>query len=137
VLERFANPNLRHRTLQIAMDGSQKLPQRLLGTIRDRRRAGAEPRAAALGVAAWMRFVSARRTDAGRPLTIDDPLAGAIAARLGRREDPPAVVDALLAMPEVFGEELGADALFRELLVDHLGALNRDGAEATARRLAG
>lgn len=137
VLERFANPNLRHRTLQIAMDGSQKLPQRLLGTIRDRRRAGAEPRAAALGVAAWMRFVSARRTDAGRPLTIDDPLAGAIATRLGRREDPPAVVDALLAMPEVFGEELGADALFRELLVDHLGALARDGAEATARRLAG
>ena len=43
LLERFANPALRHRTIQIAMDGSQKLPMRLLGTIRDRRRAGAEP----------------------------------------------------------------------------------------------
>jgi fructuronate reductase len=119
------------------MDGSQKLPQRLLDTIRDRRRAGAEPRAAALGVAAWMRFVSARRTDAGRPLTVDDPLAGAIAARLGSREDPGAVVDALLSMTQIFGDELSTDGLFRELLVDHLGALARDGAETTARRLAG
>src|SRR3954463_3295082 len=31
LLERFANPALKHRTWQIAMDGSQKLPQRLLG----------------------------------------------------------------------------------------------------------
>ncbi len=32
------NPALKHRTWQIAMDGCQKLPQRLLGTIRDRAR---------------------------------------------------------------------------------------------------
>ena len=43
LMRRYANPALRHRTAQITMDGSQKLPQRLLGTIRDRRRAGAEP----------------------------------------------------------------------------------------------
>ena len=30
LIERFSNPSLRHRTWQIAMDGSQKLPQRLL-----------------------------------------------------------------------------------------------------------
>ena len=35
LLQRFHNPALKHRTWQIAMDGSQKLPQRLLGTIRD------------------------------------------------------------------------------------------------------
>ena len=40
LLERFRNPALKHRTWQIAMDGSQKLPQRLLGTIRDRLKAG-------------------------------------------------------------------------------------------------
>jgi fructuronate reductase len=137
VLERFANPALRHRTLQVAMDGSQKLPQRLLDTIRDRRAAGAEPALAALGVAAWMRFVSARRTDAGRPLSVDDPLAGAIAARLDGHEGPGAVVDALLSMTAIFGEDLGADRVLRELLVDHLGALARDGAETTARRLTG
>ena len=36
LLARYANPALAHRTQQIAMDGSQKLPQRLLGTVRDR-----------------------------------------------------------------------------------------------------
>jgi fructuronate reductase len=135
VLERFANPGLRHRTLQIAMDGSQKLPQRLLDTVRDRRRAGAEPVFAALGVASWMRFVSARRSDGGRALTVDDPLAHEIAARLGGREDPAAVVDELISMHEVFDEELAADASLRDLLVELLGRLAHDGARRTAERL--
>ena len=38
--ERFANPGLKHRTWQVAMDGSQKLPQRQVATIRDRLAAG-------------------------------------------------------------------------------------------------
>jgi fructuronate reductase len=136
LLGRFANPALRHRTLQIAMDGSQKLPQRLLGTVLDRRRAGAEPIVAALGVAAWMRFVSARRSDGGRELTVDDPLAHAIAERSRGRQDPRQIVDALLSMPEIFGPELAADAVFGDLLVEHLGRLARDGAEQTADHVA-
>jgi fructuronate reductase len=137
LLERFANSALGHRTLQIAMDGSQKLPARLLAPIGERRRAGAQPTAATLGVAAWMRFVSARRSDTGRSLTVDDPLAGEIADRLRGREDPERVVDALLGMNQVFDEELAADAMWRDLLIDHLDALIRDGAERTARRVAG
>lgn len=136
VVERFANPGLRHRTLQIAMDGSQKLPQRLLDTIRDRRRAGADPVFAALGVAAWMRFVSARRSDGGRELPVDDPLAGQIATRLRGREDSPAVVGELLAMREIFDDELAGDARLRDLLVELVDGLARDGAWRTAERLA-
>ena len=49
LLRRFRNPGLRHRTWQIAMDGSQKLPQRLLGTIRDRIAAGQLHRRPGLG----------------------------------------------------------------------------------------
>jgi fructuronate reductase len=90
---------------------------------------------AALGVAAWMRFVSARRSDGGRELTVDDPLADRIAERLGGREDPAAVVDELLAMREIFDEELGGDAGLRALLVELLGRLARDGARRTAERL--
>lgn len=71
--ERFANPNLNHSLRQIAMDGSQKLPVRLLGTIADYRgRAEACHRA----VAAWIRFAQAE-VEAGRAL--DDPKAAAIA----------------------------------------------------------
>ncbi|MBP0574579.1 mannitol dehydrogenase family protein, partial [Mycobacterium tuberculosis] len=34
LVERYRNPELKHRTWQIAMDGSQKLPQRMLDSIR-------------------------------------------------------------------------------------------------------
>ena len=68
LLDRFANPALKHRTWQIAMDGSQKLPQRLLGTVRDRLAAGAPIERLALAVAAWMRYVDrgGRRRQAHR-----------------------------------------------------------------------
>ncbi|HET8979159.1 MAG TPA: mannitol dehydrogenase family protein [Solirubrobacteraceae bacterium] len=137
VLHRFANPALRHRLAQICMDGSQKLPQRLLGTIRDRRRAGAEPVIATLGVAAWMRFVSTRRSDRGRGLVVEDPLADQIADRLAGREAPEQVVDALLALRQVFAAELASDAVFRDLLIEHLRRLAADGAEATVRGMTG
>jgi fructuronate reductase len=137
LFQRFANPVLHHRTSQVAMDGSQKLPVRLVGPIRERRQAGVEPVAATLGIAAWMRFVSARRSDSGRPLTVDDPLAGEIADRLRGREDSESVVETLLGLNRIFDEELASDADWRALLVDQLDALVRDGAESTARRVAG
>ncbi|MGI5185926.1 mannitol dehydrogenase family protein [Dactylosporangium sp. CA-152071] len=74
VLGRFANSALRYRTLQVAGDGSQKLPQRLLGTVADRRAAGEVPVYAALVLAAWIRFVGGRADD-GTELPLDDPLA--------------------------------------------------------------
>ena len=74
LLERFANPALKHRTWQIAMDGSQKLPQRLLGAVRDRLAAGQPVPRLALGVAAWMRY-AAGTDERGRPIDVRDPLA--------------------------------------------------------------
>ena len=43
--ERFANTALAHRTAQIANDGSQKLPQRIIASAIDRLEAGASGRA--------------------------------------------------------------------------------------------
>ena len=60
LLQRFANPALHHRTWQIAMDGSQKLPQRLLATIEERLRLGLPIDTHALAVAGWMRYVTAK-----------------------------------------------------------------------------
>jgi fructuronate reductase len=52
---RYANPAIRHRTWQIAMDGSQKLPQRILGTLADNLAANRPSPGLTLAVAAWMR----------------------------------------------------------------------------------
>ncbi len=113
LLERFANPALKHRVAQIAMDGSQKLPPRLLGVVRDRLAAGAEPRWAALGVAAWMRHVRTARE-------LDDPLAATLHATVAHADTPAAIVDALLSVTEIFGPDLRESSAFRSLLIEHL-----------------
>lgn len=131
VLDRFGNPAIGHRTIQVAMDGSQKLPQRILHTMTDRRAAGAEPRWAALAVAAWMRFVAGTADD-GRVLPLDDPLADQIRERLaGAGPAPAAQVDALLGLAQVFTPQLAADPAVRELIVDWAEALARHGVVGT------
>ena len=54
LLARFANPALQHRLLQIAMDGSQKIPQRWLETLAANREMGRECPAILAGIAAWV-----------------------------------------------------------------------------------
>ena len=99
LLDRFHNPALQHRTWQIAMDGSQKLPQRLLETIRDRMAKGQPIDRLALGVAAWMRYVTGI-DEKGRPIDVRDPLA----LRLKALADEAGPVAARLA-PTLFGSE--------------------------------
>jgi fructuronate reductase len=131
VLDRFANPAIDYRTVQVAMDGSQKLPQRVLHTILDRRAAGASPRWGALVVAAWMRFVQGL-TDDGRPLPLNDPLAARIRESLAAAPATPAgVAGALLALDTVFAPALAGDDVFRALLVEWLTELGKHGVEAT------
>jgi fructuronate reductase len=131
VLARFANPAIRHRTLQIAVDGSQKLPQRVLHTIADLRAAGRSARWCALVVAAWMRFVGGHADD-GTPLPLADPLADRIRAALAAGGDTPAgTVDALLGLREVFPAEVAADDEVRADVLDWLTALRRHGVAAT------
>jgi fructuronate reductase len=135
LLERFSNPALKHRTWQIAMDGSQKLPQRLLGTIRDRLAAGASINRLALGVAAWMRYVTGVNED-GEPIDVRDPLAlrmMAIAADAG--DDAEALFDGLVSLNEVFGTDLADNSVFRTAVVGHLDALFDEGAAETVRQV--
>jgi fructuronate reductase len=113
------------------MDGSQKLPQRVLHTILGRRTAGGTPRWGALVVAAWMRFVQGVADD-GRHLPLDDPLAGEIRARLAEAPaSPDGVVTALFGLRSVFPTELTGDDTVRKLVVDWLTALDKHGVEAT------
>lgn len=136
LIERFANPALRHRTWQIAMDGSQKLPQRLLGTIRDRIVAGEPYRRLALGVAAWMRYVTGVAED-GAAIDVRDPLAERLAAVYAEAgPDAESLVRGYLDITEIFGDDLAQDSRFVATVSEHLGALFALGARATVNRLA-
>jgi fructuronate reductase len=117
VLARYANPGLRHTTVQIAMDGSQKLPQRLVAPAAVAIAAGRHPHAITLGVAAWMAYVATGQDRDGRPLPLDDPMAEVLGQVRGTT-DAATVVDRLLALEPVFGSELPELGWWRHELVD-------------------
>lgn len=71
LLQRFANPALQHRTLQIAMDGSQKLPQRIMASLAGQLLSGGAIERLCLVLAAWIMF----SRDAAAKGALDDPLA--------------------------------------------------------------
>ncbi|OLP62017.1 mannitol dehydrogenase [Xaviernesmea oryzae] len=122
LIARFRNPGLRHRTWQIAMDGSQKLPQRLLQTIRARIAAGQPFERLALGVAGWMAY--ARGQDlAGRPIDVRDPLAGRIREVTEGRSTASELVGAYLTLSDVFGTDLPASQPFRAAVTQALDRL--------------
>ncbi|WP_207479267.1 mannitol dehydrogenase family protein [Arenibaculum pallidiluteum] len=135
LIERFRNPALKHRTWQIAMDGTQKLPQRLLGTIRERLAANQPIDRLALGVAAWMRYVTGR-DERGEAIDVRDPMAprlAAIAAEAGT--DPAALVRGYLALREVFGDDLPRSPAFAEPVTAALGRLFAQGARRTVEAM--
>ncbi|MCT4702474.1 fructuronate reductase [Enterobacteriaceae bacterium H20N1] len=110
LLERFSNPALRHRTWQIAMDGSQKLPQRMLESVRWHLQQGDEWPCLALGIAAWMRYVSGV-DDAGNAIDVRDPLAQKIKALVEKSSQKERVA-ALLSLTEIFGSDLPGEEKF-------------------------
>ena len=107
LFERYANPAIRHRTWQIAMDGSQKLPQRILGTIADNLKAGRANAGLTLAVAGWMRYVGGI-DERGRPIEVKDPLAERLSDLSGSAETAAGKVAALLSVREIFSPELAS-----------------------------
>jgi fructuronate reductase len=131
LLERFRNRALRHLTIQIAMDGSQKLPQRILGPLRERLAKDLPVDRHALVVAAWMRFLTGR-DEAGRPLAVRDPLAAELTALADRAgADAERLVAALVGVRAIFGDDLPRDPRFRDAVTKALAALLAKGARAS------
>jgi fructuronate reductase len=110
IVKRFRNPALTHKLYQIASDGSQKLPYRLLATIAEALSAGRPVERLVVGIAAWMRFV-AREAKEGREL--NDPLAAPL-AKIGKECVGKASADLpkFLALSDVFTRELANNPKF-------------------------
>lgn len=109
--QRFGNPALAHRTAQIASDGSQKLPQRLLAPLRERIKRGLDSPAIATAIAAWMHYVvKIAHTPNGQ---LVDPLAATILAQAGRSPVVEEIVENLLAIESLFGTDLASSLDFR------------------------
>jgi fructuronate reductase len=128
---RFANPALPHRTQQIAMDGSQKLPQRILATVRDNLAANRSIELATLAVAGWMRYVYGE-DEQGRRIDVSDPLAPTFASlAAAHRGDPAGFAQALLALRAIFDEDLHNEPRFATPVTRWLTRLFQNGAAQT------
>ena len=134
LIARFANPALKHRTWQIAMDGSQKLPQRLLDPIRQHLARGQDHRHLLLGVAGWMRYVGGV-DEQGHAIEVVDPLVAQYQAIHHRYQTPEERVRALLAIESIFGNDLPASPAFVAGVTDAYLRLLRFGARATVAAL--
>lgn len=132
LMQRFRNPALKHRLQQIAMDGSQKIPQRLLGTLRNRLAADADCRHLLFALAGWFQYL-AGQDEAGRSYPVSDPLAGVLQAAATSAEDSAARVQALLALSAVFGEDLAGNASVRDALIRDLSLIRQHGVKAAMR----
>lgn len=113
VLKRFREPAIRHLLTQIAWDGSQKLPVRLLSTIEDARIAGRSITQLAKPIAAWLRFVSL-------PRATEHDLIDPLSATLQRLAGDP---DRLVERSGVFSSVLIDDAMFRSAVRQSWDAL--------------
>jgi fructuronate reductase len=137
LLQRWRNPALAHRCQQIAMDGSQKIPQRWVRPLAERLAEAQPIERLALGVAAWCHYL--RGVDeAGAAYAIDDPMADTLRAlqeRAHRSSDVRAEARELLSLHAVFGPLAG-----HETLADAVGiwlwSLRVRGVVATLRSLA-
>lgn len=130
LIERYSNPALRHRTWQIAMDGSQKLPQRMLDSVRWHLANQSDFSLLALGIAGWMRYVSGV-DEHGQVIDVCDPLLAVIQNAVSASDEGESRVKALLGIEAIFGKELPLIATFTSAVNNAYLALLAKGAKAT------
>ncbi|WP_252734613.1 mannitol dehydrogenase family protein [Octadecabacter sp. B2R22] len=105
LFDRYANQNIRHKTWQIAMDGSQKLPQRMFGTLRETYQGGGSAPMLSLAIAAWIKYVGGV-DEAGAPIDVRDPLAEKLREVLDAAQSPADKTAAVLAIREIVPADL-------------------------------
>ncbi|NEK38774.1 mannitol dehydrogenase family protein [Rhizobium leguminosarum] len=126
LIARFANKAIAHRTYQIAMDGTQKLPQRLLEPASEALAHGDRAETYAIAVAAWMRYAIGEHGN-GERYELRDPRAGEIAALIA---DVPrtglAISAALFTLPGLFPAALTGHRAWTQDVADKLEILIQD-----------
>ena len=131
LLERFANPTLAHTTYQIAMDGSQKLPQRFLETLSICLERGIDYGPLALALAGWMRYV-AGTDEQGEAIAVQDPMAARL-REIGSAagNDAQAMARGYLEIAEIFPQAISGSGAIAARISEQLERLLRDGAQRT------
>lgn len=133
LLARFRNTAIRHKLTQIAMDGSQKVPQRWLGSVRELKAQG-KPQPHLIAAVAGFAAYYGRQGEAAFP--VSDPMADRLRAALAGLKDKPApALKRMLSIEAVFGADLSADTAFADQVIAAHGVLSAEGAAGLLSRL--
>ena len=128
-LARFDNADLHHRLDQIAMDGSQKLPQRWLATVEERLAAAQASPRHVLSIAAWIAYT------ADAPGIADDPIAACYAAIWADAGgNVSRLVERFMSELGVFGPAMRESSAFASALAGAVSAWRTDGPRAALSR---
>lgn len=125
--QRFCNSSLKHQTRQIAMDGSQKLPQRLIRPLQKQLQQQGKIDGLCLAIAGWIRY-TAGVDEAGTAYSVADPLANKL-QQLHQQSSPKAqsIIDNMLGLREVFPADLCSEKVFVETCTYYLDSLLKKG----------
>lgn len=110
LIARFENTSLKHQTQQIAMDGSQKIPQRFLASMQQLNSEGKNFSLLSLGLAGWMKYVSENIAN------LKDPLKEKLEQVVKSTEDNEERVKEFLNLTEIFP----ADFITQKNIADSL-----------------
>ncbi|MBW8190606.1 fructuronate reductase [Neiella marina] len=134
LLARYSNPNIKHQTWQIAMDGSQKIPQRFAGGIRHHLANNTDFKWLALGIAGWMRYV-AGVDEQGQAIDVRDPMAKQLYTITEKHGYRDATVATLLSLDAIFPPDIGCNERVIEAVTTAYLRLVADGARNTVKKL--
>jgi len=137
LLERFRNPNIAHETYQIAMDGSQKMPQRIFEPAAKAIAQGSDSDTFAFATAVWIRYLLGRH-DSGKTYALRDPREAEL-AKLCKScdENPKALVAAVFALPNLVPAGLAGNSEFQQAVQTHLTQMLTGGMQSAIATVAG
>ncbi len=135
LIERFSNPTLWHKTWQIAMDGSLKIPLRMLNTVRDRIANSKPYPRIAMAIAGWLRYITGY-DEAGQPIDVSDPFADRLRQIAdGHKDNPADYVSAILELEDIFGQDLPRNPEFKAAVTAALEQISTSGVRAAIARI--
>ncbi len=134
LLERYQNPAIEHKTWQIAMDGSQKLPQRILETVSDLLKHHKNFQGLALAIAAWIKYVTGIDLD-GETIDVRDPLANDFAMIAKKSKTSEDYIDVILDQSKGFPANLRDSSAFRTEIKKSYKLLEQYGSLGSIKKL--
>ena len=126
LLDRYNNPNIEHLNKQIAMDGSQKLPQRILRTVEDNINNDTSFELLCEVISAWIRYTGGR-DEIGEIIKVIDPYATEFLEIHENSKSTLDLIKSYLKIEKIFSKKLRNNANFVDTLYKSLSRQMKKG----------